>query len=72
MNNGSGPISMPVRVLAAILGTYLGVGGALLFATGLSSFPHLWLAALQGLVTVVLGATFLFAAKTGQSPAWPD
>jgi uncharacterized membrane protein HdeD (DUF308 family) len=72
MNDGSGPISMPVRILAAVLGAFLGIGGVLLFVTGLSEFPRLWLAALEGVVTVLLGGAFLFAAKTGRSPAWPD
>jgi uncharacterized membrane protein HdeD (DUF308 family) len=72
MSDGSGPISKPVRILAAALGAFLGIGGVLLFALGVAEFPRLWLAALEGVVTVILGATFLFAAKTGRSPAWPD
>ncbi len=72
MNDGSGPTSKPVRIIAAVLGVFLGIGGVLLFTLGVSEFPRLWLAALEGVVTVILGATFLFAAKTGRSPAWPD
>jgi len=63
---------MPIRIVAAVLGLFLAIGGVLLFATGVSEFPSLWLAALQGIVTVFLGALFLIAAKTGRSPAWPD
>ena len=72
MNDGSGPITLPVRIIAGVLGLFLAIGGVLLFATGISEFRRLWFAALQGIVTVFLGAAFLMAAKTGRSPAWPD
>jgi len=72
MNDGSGPLSIPVRVAAAVLGTYLLVGGVLLSLTGATHLPGLWVAALEGVGTVFLGAVFVRAAKTGRSPAWPD
>ena len=72
MNDGSGSISVPVRIIAGALGLFLGIGGVLLFATGVSEFRRLWFAALQGMVMVFLGARFLIAARTGRSPAWSD
>ena len=70
MNDGSGPISKPVRVLAAVLGVYMGAGGILLAFGGLAS--HIWLAVLSSVVGLGLAALLVRAAITGWSPAWPD
>ncbi len=72
MNDGSGPLSIPARVAAAVLGAYLLVGGVLLSLTGATHLPRLWVGTLEGVGTVFLGAVFVAAAKTGRSPAWPD
>ena len=70
MNNGSGPIKKPVRIIAAALAIYLAAGGILLAFGSLSA--HVWLAALNALAGLWLGCLFLRAAITGSSPAWPD
>lgn len=71
-DDGSGPLTMPVRAVAAVLGLFFVVGGVLIFATGVSELPGLWIPVLEGVVGVLLGGLFLVAAKTGRSPAWPD
>jgi len=70
MNDGSGPLSKPVRILAALLGAYMGAGGLLLAFGGLAS--HTWLAVISSAVGLGLAALFVRAAITGWSPAWPD
>ena len=72
MNNGSGPLAWPIRLAAAVLGLYMGIGGVLLSLTGASDFPRLWSAVLEGVVGTLLGIFLLVAAKTGWSPQWPD
>ena len=70
MTDGSGPIKMPVRVAAAVLGLYLGAGGILLAVGAFAT--HLWLAALDAIVGLFLGFLLVRAAITGWSPSWPD
>jgi hypothetical protein len=70
MSNGSGPIRMPIRIIAGVLGVYLGTGGLLLAFGGLS--VHWWQAALAALTSLWLAYLLLRAAVTGSSPAWPD
>jgi len=36
MNDGSGPIRTPIRILAAVFGVVFPVGGVLLFPTGIA------------------------------------
>lgn len=48
MNDGTDPLRIAIRVLAAVLGVYLLLGGVLIFVTGISELPRLWLAPLQG------------------------
>ena len=70
MNDGSGPIRMPVRVAAGVLGIYMGAGG-LLLAFGVLS-AHVWQAGLAALTGLWIAYLFVRAAITGQSPGWPE
>jgi len=72
MNDGSGPLSIPIRIAAAVLGAYLLAGGLGLAGAGVTHLPRLWILLLEGVRTVFLGASFVVAAKTGTSPAGPD
>jgi hypothetical protein len=70
MNDCLGLIRKPVRIVAAVLGIYIGVGGLLLTVDLLSA--HVWQAALTALTSLWIAYLFLRAAITEQSPAWPD
>jgi hypothetical protein len=70
MNDGSGPLSYPIRITAGVLGVYLAFGGLLLASAALSM--RFWSAILEGVAGLFLGFLFVRAAWTGWSPAWPD
>ena len=70
MNDGSGRLSMPVRVAAALLGVYMGCGGLLLAAAAIST--NAWFAGLEAIAGLFIAFLFVCAAKSGWSPSWPD
>ena len=47
-DDGSGPLSAPIRIAAAVLGAALSVGGAVMIVGGIMSFPRLWMNLVRG------------------------
>ena len=71
-DDGSGPLSAPIRIAAAVLGAALSVGGAVMIVGGIMSFPRLWMTLFGGIGALSFGVLFIRAAIDGRSPAWPD
>jgi len=70
--DGSGPLRLPIRVVAGALGFGFIIGGAaltVLFALHINKY---WMVSLSGVAMAGLGVTFLRAAWTGRSPSWDD
>ena len=71
-DGGSGPLSAPIRIAAAVLGAALSVGGAVMIVGGIMSFPRLWMTLFGGIGALSFGVLFIRAAINRWSPAWPD
>jgi hypothetical protein len=72
MNDGSGPIGLPARVAAGVLGGSLLVGGAAFLVAGVLMLPRGVLVVFAGVAACVFGLVFARACWTGMSPRWPD
>jgi hypothetical protein len=70
--DGSGPLPIPVRIIAGVLGAGLAIGGLVLIAADFKESPRFFLRAITGVGGITVGAQLLRAAWKGWSPPWPD
>ena len=70
--DGSGPLPIPIRIVAGVLGVGLTIGGLVLVAVDFKESPRFFLRAITGVGSITVGAQLLRAAWKGGSPPWPD